>query len=67
MIDFCYASIVKGYIIEFAVEGSISFNAAERKFFWGLHGRYIKLVPLWIKMLLCEKGVMSMEDEAMYS
>ena len=51
--------------MEFAVEGSVSFNEAERKFVWGPSGRYINSVPLWIKILLCEKGVASMENDIM--
>lgn len=52
VVDFWYTSIVENYVIEFMVEGSISFSKAERKFFRGPRGRYINLVPLWIKMLL---------------
>lgn len=65
VVDFWYASIFEGYIVESAVKGFVSFSIAERKLFWGPCRRYINLVPLWIKMLLCEKGVMSMENESM--
>lgn len=62
---FRYTSIVEGYIMEFVVEGLMSFNKAERMFSRGPCGRYINFVPMWIKMLLCEKGVMSMENDTM--
>lgn len=50
-------------MVEFAVEGSISFSEVERNFFCGPIGRYINLVSFWIKMILCDRGLMSVEND----
>lgn len=34
VIDVWYASIVEGYIVEFAMKGFVSFSEDKRKFFW---------------------------------
>ena len=47
------------------MEGSIYCSEAERKKNCGPIGRYINFVPLWIKMLFNEKGVMLMENDNM--
>ena len=50
--------IIGGFIIEFAIDTTVSYSEAERRFLQGLRGKYIKLLNTWIKMLLCEKRVM---------
>ena len=57
-IYFWLASVLEGFITEFAVEQTKSFSEAERYFFKGYHGKYLKSLNLSIKMLLHEKGVM---------
>ena len=53
-----------GYIIEFTILNTKkSYSAADREFFKGLWGRYLKFMYMWITMLLYEKGVMRMEYE----
>ena len=47
--------IIGGFMIEFAVDTSISYSEAEHCFFKGPRGKYLRSLNTWIKMLLCEK------------
>jgi hypothetical protein len=49
--------------MEFAVDCTQSYSVAERDFFKGLRGRFMKALGTWIKMLLCDKCVMMMESD----
>lgn len=51
-------SIMGGFITEFTIDTSISYSEVERRFFKGPRGKYLKDLKTWIKMILCEKGVM---------
>jgi hypothetical protein len=62
-IDYWLESVLGGYIIEFAIDCTQSYSVMEREFFKGPRGRYLKLLSTWIKMSLCDKGVMKMEFE----
>nr|QHR91537.1 hypothetical protein Q903MT_gene5572 [Picea sitchensis] len=64
-VDFWFARLKEGYIVEFAIDYSNSFSCTERKFTEGPRGRYLLLIPLWVKMLLCEKGLMILQSDAM--
>ena len=55
--------MIEGFIIEFAVDQRKSFSEAERYFFKGYRGKYIKYLNLSINMLLHEKGVMDMVSD----
>ena len=57
-VDFWLASVLEGFITEFAVEQRKSFSEAERYFFKGYHGKYLNSFNLSIKMLLHEKEVL---------
>jgi hypothetical protein len=48
-----------------AIEYIDSFSDVERKFFEGPKKRLLEEIPLWIKMLIVEKGLMHMEPEMM--
>jgi len=50
--------IIAGFITEFAIETTMSYNKEERCFLKGPRGKYIKSLNTWIKTLLCEKQVM---------
>jgi len=50
--------IIGVFVTKFTVDTSVSYNEAERCFFKGLRGKYLKSLNTWIKMLLCEKQVM---------
>ena len=54
-------SILEEYIIEFYVDTITSQSEAERIFFQGPRGRYLKYLRIWIKILVCEKGILRME------
>jgi hypothetical protein len=60
-IDFWLDSIVVGFITEFAVDTTKSYNTTEQEFLCGPRGRYIRSLYTLIKILLYNKGVMTME------
>ena len=64
IVDFWLDSIVVGFIIEFAVDTVKSYNAAEQEFLHIPRGRYIILLYTSIKILLYNKGVMTMESDS---
>ena len=51
--------------MEFAIECSEAFNTIERKFTNALHKRYLLKISFWIKMLLCEKGIMNLQSDSL--
>lgn len=57
-VDHWLDRIIGGFINEFAIETTVSYNEAEICFLKGPRGKYIKSLNTWIKMLLCEKWVM---------
>jgi hypothetical protein len=57
-VDFWLASLLEGFITEFAVDQRKSFSEAERYFFKGYRGKYLNSLNLSIKQLLYEKGVL---------
>ena len=59
-IDHWLDRIIGGFITEFTVDTSVSYNEAERCFLKGPRGKYVKSMNTWIKMLLCEKRVMKL-------
>jgi hypothetical protein len=61
VVDFWLDSVLGGYINEFSIDCTRSYNVVERELFKSLCGRYLKSLSTWIKMLLCDKGVMQME------
>ena len=54
-------NIVVWYITEFGVDTSKSYSVAEKFFLKGPRGRYIRLLYTSIKILLHDKGVLTME------
>ena len=62
-VDFWLASVLEGFVTEFAVDQRKKFSETERYFFKGYHGKYLKSLNLSIKMLLHEKGVMDMVSD----
>ena len=53
-------SILEGYIAKFVVDTVKSYSDVEREFFQGPRGRFLLSLQLWIKMLICEKGILKM-------
>ena len=60
VVDFWLASVLGGFVREFAVNQAKSFSEAECYFFKGYHGKYLKYLKLSIKKLLHEKGTMDL-------
>ncbi len=60
VVDLWIGNILEGFITKFTVDSTMSYNEAERIFFKVSQGKYLKSMKLWIKMLLCEKGVLRM-------
>ena len=50
-VDFWLVSVLEGFVTEFAVEQRKNFCEAERYFFKGYRGKYLKSLNLSIKML----------------
>ena len=55
--------ILEGYITDFVVDTTNSYNESERYFFNGPRGRFLLSLQLSIKMLVCEKGIPKMHLE----
>ena len=49
---------LEGYVTKFIVDTVKSYNDFEREFFKGPTGRLLLSLQLWIKMLICEKGIL---------
>jgi hypothetical protein len=64
-IDFWFARVKEGHIIEFSIEYSDSFNEVARKFKEGPRKRMLEEIPLWIKMLFMEIIMRHMETDRM--
>ena len=62
-IYFWLDSILAGFITEFVVEIVKSYSIAEQEFLRGPRGRYIRSLYTSIKILLYNKGVMTMESD----
>ena len=54
-----------GYIVEFAVECYQSFSRAEDTFRFGLRGKLLKEISLWIKALMVDEGLMGFQKAEM--
>ena len=61
-VDFWLASVLEGFVTEFAVDQRKSFSEAECYFFKG-YRKYLKSLNLSIKMLLHEKGTMDLVSD----
>ena len=64
VVDFWLDSIVEGFITEFVVNTTKSYNTTKQEFLQGPRGRYIQSLYTSIKTLLYNKGVMTMESDS---
>ena len=55
--------ILEGYITDFIVDTIKSYNDLERDIFKGPRGIFLVSFQLWIKMLICEKGILKMKSD----
>ena len=60
-IDFWLNSLLEGFVTEFAIDTLKAYSEEKRIFFKGYCGKYLNSLNLWIKMLLCKKGVLKLE------
>ena len=64
VVEFWVDSILEGYITEFVVDTLTSYSEAKIKFFQEPQGRYLTYLKTWIKMLVCEKGILRMDFDS---
>ena len=57
-VHFLVDSIIEGYITEFIIDMVSSYSDSEIIFFQGTRSRYLSSWKTWIKMLICEKGIL---------
>ena len=62
-VDFSPNSLLEGFVTEFAINTLKAHSEAERCFFKGYHCMYLNSLNLWIKMLLCEQGILRLDAE----
>ena len=61
VVDFWINSLLEGFVTEFAVDMLKAYSEEDRLFFKGYCGKYLNSLNLWIKMLLCEQGVLRLD------
>ena len=60
-VNFWLKHLLDKFVTEFTVDTLKAYNKAERLFFKGYRGKYLNSLNLWIKMLLCEQGVLRLD------
>lgn len=60
-VDFWLINLLEGFATEFVVDTLKAYSEAERQFFKGYYGKYPNSLNLWIKMLLCEEGILRLD------
>ena len=63
--DFWVETTLDGYIVEFATECYQSFLKVEVVFRSRLRGKLLKEIPLWIKALMVDEGLMEFQKSSM--
>ena len=61
VVDFWLNSLLEGFVTEFVVHTLKDYSEVERLLFKGYCGKYLNSLNLWIKMLLCEQGVLRLD------
>ena len=64
-VDFWVESTLDGYIVEFAMKCYQYFSRAEDTFRSRLREKLLKEIPLWIKALMVDEGLMGFQKEDM--
>ena len=62
-VDFWITSLLSGFITEFVVDTVKAYNEAECQFFKSYRGKFLNSLNLWIKMLLCDKGILQLRSD----
>ena len=60
VVDHWLDRIIGGFVTKFVVDTSVSYIEARWRFFKGQWGKYLRYLNTWIKILLCEKQMMSL-------
>jgi len=63
IVDFWLDNIISRFIIEFSVDTTNSYTVVEHEYLKGTRERYIRSLYTSIKILLHDKGVMTMESD----
>ena len=64
-VDFWVKTTLEGYVVEFAAECYQSFSKAEAVFHAGPRGKLLKEIPLWIKALMVDEGLIDFHKISM--
>ena len=64
-VDFWVRTTLEGYTVEFSAECYKSFSKAEAVFHSGLRGKLLKEIPLWIKALMVDEGLIEFHKTSM--
>ena len=62
-VDFWLTSLLSGFITEFVVDTLKAYSEAKCQFFKGYRGKFLNYLNLWIKILLCDKGVLQLRSD----
>ena len=63
--DFWVEMNLNRYIVEFVAECYQSFSKAEAIFRSGLRGKLLKEIPLWLKALMVDEGLVEFQKPSM--
>ena len=63
VVKVCLDNILEGYITEFVVDTIKYYSDVEREFFKGPRSRFLLSLQLWIKMIICENGILNMNSD----
>ena len=55
--------MLSGFITEFTIDTVKAYSEVEQQFFKGYQGKFFNSLNLWIKMLLCDKGVLQLRSD----
>ena len=62
-VDFWLTSLMAGFITEFVIDTIKAYSEVECQFFKGYRGMFLNSLNLWIKMLLCDKGILQLRSD----
>ena len=62
-VDYWITRILEGFVTEFTIDQLKSYSEAKRHFFKGPRGKFLNSLSLWIKMLLCDHGILMLRSD----
>ena len=62
VVDFWLTILFSGFITEFVVDIVKAYSQVECQFFKGYRGKFLNSLNLWIKILLCDKGILKLRS-----